>query len=76
MTYATTRLYEEVAYVAYHFHWDLDLKLTAANAPRKTPVAFSVKACQSPLHATSTGISDTCAELRPSPAVHLPFALW
>ena len=24
MTYATARLYEEVAYVAYHFHWDLD----------------------------------------------------
>lgn len=21
MTYATDRLYEEVAYVAYHFHW-------------------------------------------------------
>ncbi|MGA5822668.1 DUF6760 family protein [Streptomyces rubellomurinus] len=24
MTYATERLYEEVAYVAYHFHWPLD----------------------------------------------------
>lgn len=24
MTYATDRLYEEVAYVAYHFHWPLD----------------------------------------------------
>ncbi len=24
MTYATDRLYEEVAYVAYHFHWGLD----------------------------------------------------
>jgi hypothetical protein len=23
MTYATDRLYEEVAYVAYHFHWSL-----------------------------------------------------
>jgi hypothetical protein len=23
MTYATDRLYEEVAYVAYHFHWML-----------------------------------------------------
>jgi hypothetical protein len=22
--YATDRLYEEVAYVAYHFHWPLD----------------------------------------------------
>ena len=24
MTYAANRLYEEVAYVAYHFHWSLD----------------------------------------------------
>ncbi|MGI8683975.1 MAG: DUF6760 family protein [Acidimicrobiales bacterium] len=24
MTYAADRLYEEVAYVAYHFHWRLD----------------------------------------------------
>jgi len=24
VTYATDRLYEEVAYVAYHFHWPLD----------------------------------------------------
>lgn len=24
MTYAPERLYEEVAYVAYHFHWPLD----------------------------------------------------
>ena len=24
MTYAADRLYEEVAYVAYHFHWPLD----------------------------------------------------
>lgn len=24
MTYAVERLYEEVAYVAYHFHWGLD----------------------------------------------------
>ena len=24
MTYATNRLYEEVAYVAYYFHWSLD----------------------------------------------------
>lgn len=23
MTYAPDRLYREVAYVAYHFHWDL-----------------------------------------------------
>ena len=24
MTYAADRLYEETAYVAYHFHWSLD----------------------------------------------------
>ncbi|MGC9670027.1 DUF6760 family protein [Planosporangium sp. 12N6] len=24
MTYAADRLYEEVAYVAYHFHWPKD----------------------------------------------------
>jgi hypothetical protein len=24
MTYAPERLYEEIAYVAYHFHWSLD----------------------------------------------------
>ena len=24
MTYATDRLYEELAYLAYHFHWSID----------------------------------------------------
>jgi hypothetical protein len=24
VTYAADRLYDEVAYVAYHFHWSLD----------------------------------------------------
>lgn len=24
MTYAPDRLYREVAYIAYHFHWQLD----------------------------------------------------
>ena len=24
MTYATDRLYEEIAYVAFHFHWPLE----------------------------------------------------
>ena len=24
MTYAANRLYEELAYVAFHFHWPLD----------------------------------------------------
>lgn len=27
MTYAADRLYEETAYVAYHFHWSLDVIL-------------------------------------------------
>ena len=27
MTYAPDRLHEEVAYVAYHFHWGLDALL-------------------------------------------------
>jgi hypothetical protein len=26
VTYATDRLFEEVAYVAYHFHWPLRLR--------------------------------------------------
>ncbi|GAA0299617.1 hypothetical protein GCM10010302_42720 [Streptomyces polychromogenes] len=24
MTYATDRLHEEIAYIAYHFHWTLE----------------------------------------------------
>ncbi len=24
MTYATDRIHEEIAYVAYHFHWSLE----------------------------------------------------
>ncbi|ATW51863.1 DUF6760 family protein [Streptomyces peucetius] len=24
MTYATEQLYDEVAYIAYHFHWPMD----------------------------------------------------
>ncbi|MEV7090547.1 DUF6760 family protein [Streptomyces sp. NPDC093085] len=24
MTYATDRIHEEVAYIAYHFHWNLE----------------------------------------------------
>ena len=34
MTYATDRLYEEVAYVAYHFHWSLDDILDLEHAER------------------------------------------
>ena len=36
MTYATDRLYEEVAYVAYHFHWPLDDLLDLEHADRLT----------------------------------------
>ncbi len=34
MTYAPDRLYEEVAYVAYHFHWALDDILDLEHAQR------------------------------------------
>ncbi len=34
MTYAPERLYEEVAYVAYHFHWPLDDILDLEHAQR------------------------------------------
>ena len=34
MTYAADRLYEEVAYVAYHFHWSLDEILDLEHAER------------------------------------------
>ena len=39
MTYATTRLYEEVAYVAYHFHWDLDRILDLEHPVRQRFIA-------------------------------------
>jgi hypothetical protein len=35
MTYATDRLYEEVAYVAYHFHWGLDEILDMEHTARR-----------------------------------------
>lgn len=35
MTYATDRLYEEVAYVAYHFSWPLDQILDLEHATRR-----------------------------------------
>jgi len=35
VTYATDRLYQEVAYVAYHFHWDLDDILDLEHADRQ-----------------------------------------
>ncbi|MFI7452306.1 DUF6760 family protein [Nonomuraea sp. NPDC049714] len=39
MTYATHRLYGEVAYVAYHFHWPLDDILDLEHADRRRFVA-------------------------------------
>jgi hypothetical protein len=35
MTYATNRIYEEVAYIAYHFHWSLDEILDLEHAERR-----------------------------------------
>ena len=34
MTYAPDRLYSEVAYVAYHFHWSLDSILDLEHSER------------------------------------------
>ena len=35
MTYASERLHQEVAYVAYHFHWSLDEILDLEHAQRR-----------------------------------------
>ena len=35
MTYATDRLFEEVAYVAYHFHWSFEEILDLEHADRQ-----------------------------------------
>ena len=35
MTYATDRVYEEVAYVAYHFHWALEELLDMEHPTRR-----------------------------------------
>lgn len=35
MTYASGRLYEELAYVAYHFHWPLSELLDLEHADRR-----------------------------------------
>lgn len=35
MTYAADRIYEEVAYVAYYFHWDLDRILDLEHGQRR-----------------------------------------
>jgi hypothetical protein len=39
VTYATDRLHREIAYVAYHFHWDLDAILDLEHADRQRYVA-------------------------------------
>ena len=39
MTYAPDELYEEVAYVAYHFHWSLDDLLDLEHPERRRFVA-------------------------------------
>ena len=39
MTYAADRLYEEVAYVAFHFHWALDDILDLEHPERRRFVA-------------------------------------
>ncbi len=39
MSYATDRLYEEVAYIAYHFHWSLDEILDLEHPLRQRFVA-------------------------------------
>ena len=35
MTYASDRLFEEVAYVAYHLHWSMDEILELEHADRQ-----------------------------------------
>ncbi|WP_433328661.1 DUF6760 family protein [Spirillospora sp. CA-294931] len=35
MTYATDRLHEEIAYVAYHFHWSLEEILDLEHPDRR-----------------------------------------
>lgn len=39
MTYAPAQLFEEVAYVAYHFHWSLEGILELEHADRRRYVA-------------------------------------
>jgi hypothetical protein len=39
VTYVADRLYEEVAYVAYHFHWSLDAILDLEHPLRQRFVA-------------------------------------
>jgi len=39
VTYAADRLHEEVAYIAYHFHWGLDDILDLEHAERQRHVS-------------------------------------
>ena len=39
MTYSADRIHEEVAYVAYHFHWSLDEILDMEHPDRRRYVA-------------------------------------
>jgi len=39
VTYATDRLFEEVAYVAYHFHWSMEEILNLEHADRQRYVS-------------------------------------
>ena len=41
MTYATDRLWEEVAYVAYYLHWDLD-RIIDLEHPTRTRVITEI----------------------------------
>lgn len=46
MTYAAERIHEEVAYVAYHFHWPLADILDLEHADRQRYVAEIAKLIQ------------------------------
>jgi len=43
VTYAPERIYEEVAYVAYHFHWALDELLDLEHNQRRRYVSEIAK---------------------------------
>jgi hypothetical protein len=48
VTYAAERLYEEAAYVAYHFHWGLDEILDLEHPVRSRFVAQIDRLARSP----------------------------
>lgn len=43
MTYATAALHDEVAYLAFHFHWPLDQILDLEHADRQRFVAQAAR---------------------------------